>query len=71
MLVTILATANHYLLDALAGACVVGLAWRFNRIMLALRLLEEWGFWLCRAHKPPRMSEHAARVEEDRVSRLA
>lgn len=54
MFTTITATANHYVLDAAVGACIPLLAWRANRVLLNLRVLEEWGFWLCRAEKPPR-----------------
>jgi hypothetical protein len=27
-------------------------AWKINHILLNLRPLEEWGFWLCRTEKP-------------------
>lgn len=56
MFTTITATANHYVLDAAVGACIPLVAWRLNRVLLNLRPLEEWGFWLCRAEKPPRAS---------------
>jgi len=54
MLLTIVATANHYVLDACVGACIPVLAYRWNRALLNLRVVEEWGFWLCRVEKPPR-----------------
>jgi hypothetical protein len=54
MLLTIVATANHYFLDACVGMLIPIVAYRFNRVLLNLRALEEWGFWLCRTEKPPR-----------------
>jgi membrane-associated phospholipid phosphatase len=65
MLLTIVVTANHYILDAVVGACIIGLAWRLNRVLLALRPLEEWGFWLCRADKPPRAPGRMATLDRD------
>jgi len=52
MLVTIIATANHFVLDAAIGAMVHALGWRLNELMLLLRPLEEWLFWLCRTERP-------------------
>jgi hypothetical protein len=52
MLVTILATANHFLLDALIGAVIPLIAWRINGMFLALRPAEEWLFWIARTMKP-------------------
>jgi hypothetical protein len=52
MLLTILATANHFLLDAFVGALVPIIAWRINGMFLVLRPLEEWMFWLLRTMKP-------------------
>jgi hypothetical protein len=52
ILCTILATANHFLLDAFVGALVVVVAWNINRIFLLLRPSEEWLFWLARTMKP-------------------
>lgn len=54
MFLTIAGTANHYVLDAAVGALIPLAAWRANRVLLHLRVLEEWAFWLCRAEKPPR-----------------
>lgn len=47
ILLVIMATANHYLLDAVGGGLVSVLAYRANTILLNLRPLEEWGFWVC------------------------
>jgi hypothetical protein len=52
ILTAIIATANHFVLDAVAGAIVVGIAWRFNGIMLNLRVVEDYVLWLLRIHKP-------------------
>lgn len=52
ILVAILATANHFILDAIAGAMVCILGWRFNGILLNLLPLEDCFLWLVRIHKP-------------------
>lgn len=52
MLVTIVGTANHFVLDAVVGAMVVALGWRINEIMLVLRPAEEWLLWLLRTERP-------------------
>jgi hypothetical protein len=65
MLFTIVATANHYILDAVVGGTVPLLAWCINDGFLIFRPLEEWIYWLCRTEKPlisdldpPRMGTH-------------
>ncbi|KAK8173821.1 integral membrane protein [Phyllosticta citrichinensis] len=52
MLITILATANHFVLDALVGAAVPVLGWRLNRLWLVLEPLEDWAFRMLRTEKP-------------------
>ncbi|XAO22009.1 hypothetical protein I312_100772 [Cryptococcus bacillisporus CA1280] len=52
ILLVIMATANHYLLDAVGGFFVTVLAYRMNRLVLNLRPLEEWFFWLIRTERP-------------------
>lgn len=52
MLLTILATANHFVLDAIMGAVIPVLSWKINEILLLFRALEEWCFWLCRTERP-------------------
>ncbi|TYJ53210.1 hypothetical protein B9479_006188 [Cryptococcus floricola] len=52
ILLVIMATANHYLLDAVGGFFVTVLAHRVNRLTLNLRPLEEWFFWLLRTERP-------------------
>ncbi|KAL4926028.1 phosphatase PAP2 family protein [Aspergillus undulatus] len=52
MAFTIVATANHFILDAVVGACVVLLAWRLNYLMLGLLPVERGLFRLVRLEKP-------------------
>jgi hypothetical protein len=59
ILVAILATANHFILDAVAGSLVCAVAWFGNDVLLNLLALEDWFLWVVRIHKPE------AIVEED------
>ncbi|KAF1989932.1 integral membrane protein [Aulographum hederae CBS 113979] len=52
ILVAIIATANHFILDAVAGAVVCGLAWNGNAVLLNLLVVEDWFLWALRMHKP-------------------
>jgi PAP2 superfamily len=52
ILIAIVSTANHFILDAVAGAWVCGLSWQANHIMLNLLPLRDWLFWAMRAHIP-------------------
>lgn len=52
ILVAIVATANHFILDAVAGALVCGLGWRFNGVLLNLLPVEDCFLWIVRIHKP-------------------
>jgi hypothetical protein len=52
ILVAIIATANHFILDAVAGSIVCGIAWKGNDILLNLLALEDWFLWVVRIHKP-------------------
>ena len=52
ILVAIVATANHFILDAVAGAVVCGLGWWLNGILLNLLPVEDYFLWLVRIHKP-------------------
>ncbi|KAF2111479.1 integral membrane protein [Lophiotrema nucula] len=54
ILTAIIATANHFILDAVAGAMVCGVAWTGNRVLLNLLPLEDYFLWLVRIHKPER-----------------
>ncbi|KAF7563342.1 hypothetical protein G7046_g777 [Stylonectria norvegica] len=44
MLITITATANHFLTDAAIGAMVPFLGWRFNQAVLVLKPVQDWIF---------------------------
>ncbi|KAN0093485.1 hypothetical protein V8E51_016669 [Hyaloscypha variabilis] len=52
ILVAIIATANHFILDAVAGSIVCAVAWLGNDVLLNLLALEDWFLWLVRIHKP-------------------
>ncbi|KAI9675385.1 MAG: hypothetical protein M1817_001289 [Caeruleum heppii] len=52
ILITIVATANHYWLDAIAAFGVVCLAFVFNRVLLCLLPVEDVLLWLLRLEKP-------------------
>ncbi|KAK4127016.1 hypothetical protein N657DRAFT_588890 [Parathielavia appendiculata] len=52
ILTAIVATANHFVLDAVAGACACILAWNFNNFLLNLLPLEDYFLALVRIHKP-------------------
>lgn len=52
ILVTIVATANHYFLDALVATGFVCVAFACNRVFYAFLPLEDWVLWCVRAEKP-------------------
>ena len=52
ILVAIISTANHFILDAIAGAAIVLLAFKINYVMLNLRVFEDYFFWIMRTYKP-------------------
>ncbi|KAI5841006.1 PAP2 superfamily-domain-containing protein [Morchella snyderi] len=52
ILVTIIATANHYWLDAIAGGLVAAVALLCNRVFLVLMPLEDLLLWVLRIEKP-------------------
>lgn len=52
ILIAIVSTANHFILDAVAGACVCALGWWGNRFLLNLLPLEDYFLWCCRLHRP-------------------
>jgi hypothetical protein len=56
ILVAIVATANHFILDAIAGALVCALGWRFNGVLLNLLPVEDCFLWIVRIHKPEPLS---------------
>jgi hypothetical protein len=54
ILAAIIATANHFILDAVAGAVVCVLGWRASSILLNLLPVEDHFLWALRMHKPER-----------------
>jgi hypothetical protein len=52
ILTTIVATANHYWLDALVATCFVLIAFLCNKVFFAFLPLEDWLLWVLRAEKP-------------------
>jgi len=54
ILIAILATANHFILDAVAGAAVCAVGWWGNGILLNLRVVEDYVMWCVRIHVPGR-----------------
>lgn len=52
MLVTIVATANHYWMDALMATLVAASAYLCNDILLALLPVEDLLLWALRLEKP-------------------
>lgn len=52
ILTAIVATANHFILDAMAGAIICGIAWKSNGLLLNLFILEDYFLWMVRIHKP-------------------
>lgn len=65
ILIAIVATANHFILDAIAGALVCILGWRFNGILLNLLPLEDFFLWSARIHKPELSSTRAVSRQDD------
>lgn len=64
ILTAIVATANHFILDAVAGAMVCGLAWNAEPLTLNLLPLEDLFFWCIRTHKPSVDVEPMLSLEE-------
>lgn len=54
ILAAIIATANHFILDAVAGAFVCVFGWWANSILLNLLPIEDYFLWVLRMHKPER-----------------
>ena len=52
ILVAIISTANHFILDAVAGALVCTVGWSANGILQNLLPLEDYFLWCVRIHKP-------------------
>lgn len=52
ILTAIVATANHFILDAVAGAIACLLAWKFNGLLLNLLPVEDYFLRAVRIAKP-------------------
>lgn len=52
ILTTIVATANHYVLDAVVATCFVLCAFVCNKVFYVFLPLEDWFLWILRAEKP-------------------
>ncbi|KAM0330607.1 hypothetical protein ACHAQA_003556 [Verticillium albo-atrum] len=64
ILTAIVATANHFVLDAVAGATVCGIAWHANGILLNLLPLEDYFLSMLRLHKPVNWTDPEASVDD-------
>ncbi|PHH60422.1 hypothetical protein CDD81_1666 [Ophiocordyceps australis] len=65
ILTAIVATANHFILDAVAGAVVCGVAWHANQVLLNLCIVEDYFLWLLRMHKPVNYTDPDTAVEPE------
>jgi hypothetical protein len=52
MWITVVATANHWVLDTVAGVGVLVVAYRWNRVLLGLLPFEEFVLGVLRLEKP-------------------
>ncbi|WVR07946.1 hypothetical protein IAU60_004989 [Kwoniella sp. DSM 27419] len=68
ILLVIMATANHYILDAVGGFFVTVLAHKVNRVLLNLRPIEEWFFWLLRLERPMDKVQFQSIIERENVT---
>ena len=67
ILVTIVATANHYWMDALMACVVAVLAYLCNGVFLALLPLEDLLLWCLRADKPTPSTGERFRLKGGRI----
>ncbi|KAF6793746.1 integral membrane protein [Colletotrichum sojae] len=65
ILTAIVATANHFVLDAVAGAIVCGIAWNCNGVLLNLLVIEDYFLRLVRIHKPVNWTDPEVNVEQE------
>ncbi|CAI6299869.1 unnamed protein product [Periconia digitata] len=71
ILLAIIATANHFVLDAVAGAIVCATAWNGNRMLLNLLPVEDYFLWCVRIHKPERRTRFVdAHGDEEKRERV-
>lgn len=64
ILAAIITTANHFILDAVAGSLVCALASWGNDVLLNLLVIEDWFLWVVRIHKP---EKYVVDVEDEGV----
>ena len=57
ILIAILATANHFILDAVAGAVVCAVGWWGNGVLTNLKVVEDYAMWCMRIHVGDRDGE--------------
>lgn len=60
ILIAIVATANHFILDAMAGFVVASVGWQINSLMINLLPVEDWAMNAVHVHIP----ERGERVED-------
>lgn len=68
ILVAIVATANHFILDAVAGALVCAIAWHTNHVLLNLCVVEDYFLWLVRIHKPVNYTDPDTACDVDEMA---
>lgn len=64
ILLAIVSTANHYLLDAAAGFVVAVIALHTNSVLLHLLVVENYIFYALHIHKPPPSGRAEARAKD-------
>ena len=64
ILVAIVSTANHFILDAVAGAVVCLIGWKSNAILLNLLPMEDYFLWCVRIHKPVQQPLRSSEYDE-------
>ncbi|EXK45383.1 hypothetical protein FOXG_07945 [Fusarium oxysporum f. sp. lycopersici 4287] len=70
ILTAIVATANHFILDAVAGAMVCSIAWNCNDFLLNFCILEDYFLSMLRLHKPVNWTDPETAVEPEFQSGL-
>ncbi|KAF4470533.1 integral membrane [Fusarium albosuccineum] len=70
ILTAIVATANHFILDAVAGAMVCAIAWHCNGFLLNFCILEDYFLSFLRIHKPVNYTDPETAVEPEFQSGL-
>jgi hypothetical protein len=67
ILITIVATANHYYLDASVAFLVTIVAFMCNKVFLVFLPLEDWLLWALRLDKPVPTTGALSDLQERRV----